>query len=75
MDALEKTVAYFSTVFPAHLASEKMDQTLYLTDAVRVLSSGTDATATYSAAITTMLHVCLCTCHYVSLFLGIAEKE
>ncbi|XP_071536927.1 dynactin subunit 1 isoform X2 [Panulirus ornatus] len=56
MDALEKTVAYFSTVYPAHLASEKMDQTLYLTDVVRVLSSGTDATATYSAAITTMLH-------------------
>ncbi|XP_042217203.1 dynactin subunit 1-like isoform X5 [Homarus americanus] len=55
-EALEKTVSYFSSVYPAHLSSEKMDQTLYLSDTARVLSSATDATSTYSATITTMLH-------------------
>lgn len=57
MDALEKTVGYFSTVYPAHLAAEKINQSLYLTDVARVLSSGTDAAGTYSSAILTMLHV------------------
>ncbi|XP_042867891.1 dynactin subunit 1-like isoform X12 [Penaeus japonicus] len=56
MDALEKTVGYFSTVYPAHLAAEKINQSLYLCDVARVLSSGTDASATYSSAILTMLH-------------------
>ncbi|XP_069980801.1 dynactin subunit 1 isoform X6 [Penaeus vannamei] len=56
MDALEKTVGYFSTVYPAHLAAEKINQSLYLTDVARVLSSGTDAASTYSSAILTMLH-------------------
>ncbi|XP_047471228.1 dynactin subunit 1-like isoform X3 [Penaeus chinensis] len=56
MDALEKTVGYFSTVYPAHLAAEKINQSLYLTDVARVLSSGTDAAGTYSSAILTMLH-------------------
>ncbi|XP_066951382.1 dynactin subunit 1 isoform X5 [Macrobrachium rosenbergii] len=56
MDTLEKTVAYFSTIYQAHLTAEKMEQTLYLTDVNRVLSSATDAMFTYCSAILSMLH-------------------
>ncbi|CAL4061348.1 unnamed protein product, partial [Meganyctiphanes norvegica] len=55
-DALEKTVAYFQSVYPAHLATAKMDQTLYLTDTSKMLAAAADATYTYSQAIIAMLH-------------------
>ncbi|XP_069184911.1 dynactin subunit 1 isoform X3 [Procambarus clarkii] len=76
-DALEKTVSYFSSMYPAHLASEKMDQTLYLSDVARVLSSATDATSTFSATIITVLHPQHETCEVAMLCKDIsaASKE
>lgn len=56
MDSLEKTVSYFSNIYQAHLAGEKMDQSLYLSDVNRVLSSSTDAALTYGSAVLTLLH-------------------
>lgn len=73
MDALEKTVGYFSTVYPAHLAAEKINQSLYLTDVARVLSSGTDAASTYSSAILTMLHVSRAFMHYYVILFTFAR--
>lgn len=57
LEALEKTVSYFATVYPAHLLSEKMDQTTYLCDTARVLSAGADAVTTSASTILALLHV------------------
>lgn len=56
LDALEKTVGYFATVYPAHLLSEKMDQTTYLCDTARVLSAGADAAMTCASTILALVH-------------------
>ncbi|KAK7069216.1 Dynactin subunit 1 [Halocaridina rubra] len=56
MDSLEKTVSYFLNIYQVHLVGEKLDQSLYLTDVNRVLSSATDAISTYSAAVLAMRH-------------------
>lgn len=56
VDGLEKTVTYFTSLYPAHLASQKLNHTLYLSDVARVLSSATDATSTYSDTVTVLMH-------------------
>ena len=59
LESLEKTVGYFASVYPTHLLSEKMDQTTYLCDTSRVLSSGADATTTCASTVLALLHVSL----------------
>ncbi|XP_045128447.1 dynactin subunit 1-like isoform X5 [Portunus trituberculatus] len=56
LESLEKTVGYFSTVYPSHLLSEKMDQTTYLCDTARVLTSGADAANTCASVVLALLH-------------------
>ncbi|KAK8406587.1 hypothetical protein O3P69_007298 [Scylla paramamosain] len=56
LESLEKTVSYFSTVYPSHLLSEKMDQTTYLCDTSRVLTSGADAANTCASVVLALLH-------------------
>lgn len=56
LESLEKTVGYFSTVYPTHLLSEKMDQTTYLCDTARVLTSGADAANTCASVVLALLH-------------------
>ncbi|XP_076067204.1 dynactin subunit 1-like isoform X5 [Oratosquilla oratoria] len=55
-EALEKSVMYFQTAYPAHLSGEKVEQTLYLTDVARNLSAACDSIRTDSAKIKATIH-------------------
>ncbi|KAG0725011.1 Dynactin subunit 1 [Chionoecetes opilio] len=56
LESLEKTVGYFTTVYPSHLLTERMDQTTYLCDTARVLAAGADATTTCASTVLVLLH-------------------